>query len=72
VATHAVRVMMVQVAPLQQAPVTHGFGVQVVPVPPKAPPAAVHAVFVVSLQVLPTQHAPTPQGSGEHELPSPW
>jgi hypothetical protein len=63
---------MVQVAPLQQAPVVQGVSAQVTPDPWNTPPPPAHRPDVVSLQVEPLQHAPAMQGSGVHETLSPW
>jgi hypothetical protein len=68
------RVVMVQVVPLQQAPIApmHGLiGAQVVPVPWK-PPGGGQPPAVVVVQVVPLQHAPVWHGSGLQVIPSPW
>ena len=55
----------------QQAPVTHGLGVQVVPLPAKTE-GAVQADCVVTLHVVPLQQAPIGHGFGVQLVPSPW
>ena len=54
---------LVQVVPLQQAPLVHGFVVQLVPLPTKMS-GATHVSLVVSVQVGPAQQAPLRHGFG--------